>query len=66
MALTWLKGGTECGYNWVKNTIYSAPAVKGLTNHTESAGLDARLTAPGTVTASRWEGHLTQERPDVD
>ena len=34
MALPCLKGGTECGSNWVKKRIYSAPAVKGL-----SAGL---------------------------
>ena len=27
-----LKCGTECGNNWVKTPIYSAPAVKGLTN----------------------------------
>ena len=31
MALPCLKGGTECGNNWVKTRIYSAPAVKGLT-----------------------------------
>ena len=31
MALTCLKGGTECGDNWVKNRINSATAVKGLT-----------------------------------
>ena len=30
MALTCLKGGTECGNNWVKNPIYLALAVKGL------------------------------------
>ena len=30
MALTWLKGDTECGNNWVKKTLYSAPAVKRL------------------------------------
>ena len=30
MALTCLKVGTECGNNWVKTPIYSAPAVKGL------------------------------------
>ena len=30
MVLTCLKGGTECGNNWVKNPIYAAPAVKGL------------------------------------
>ena len=30
MALTCLKGGTECGNNWVKNPIYATPAVKGL------------------------------------
>ena len=31
MALTCLKGGTECGNNRVKNPIYAAPAVRGLT-----------------------------------
>ena len=30
MALPCLKGGTECGNNWVKTPIYSAPAIKGL------------------------------------
>ena len=30
MALTCFKGGTECGNNWGKNPIYSAPVVKGL------------------------------------
>ena len=30
MALTCLKGGTECGNNWVEMRINSAPAVKGL------------------------------------
>ena len=30
MALTCLKGGTECSNNWMKNLIYSGPAVKGL------------------------------------
>ena len=30
MALTCLKGGIECGDNWVKNPINAAPAVKGL------------------------------------
>ena len=30
MALKCLKGGTECGNNYVKKGIYSAPAVKGL------------------------------------
>ena len=30
MAVTSIKGGTECGNIWVKNPIYSAPAVKGL------------------------------------
>ena len=30
MSLTCLKGGTECGNNWVKNPIYSAPAMKEL------------------------------------
>ena len=32
MALTCLRGGTECGNNWVKIPIYSAPAVKGLSS----------------------------------
>ena len=32
MALTCLKGRTECGNIWVKNPIYSAPAVKGLSD----------------------------------
>ena len=30
MALTCLKGVTECGNNSVKKTIYATPAVKGL------------------------------------
>ena len=30
MALPSLKGGTECDNNWVKNPMYSAPAVKEL------------------------------------
>ena len=33
MALTCLKGGTECGNHEVKNRIYSAPAVKGLKDY---------------------------------
>ena len=30
MASTFLKGGTECGNNWVKTPIYPAPAIKEL------------------------------------
>ena len=30
MALTCLKGGTECGNNRVKTPIYATPAVEGL------------------------------------
>ena len=31
--ITCLKGGTDCGNNWVKNPIYTARAVKGLNVH---------------------------------
>ena len=37
--LTCIKGGTKCGNNWVKNPIYLAPAVKGL-----SSGLRPTIT----------------------
>ena len=42
VALTCWKIGTECGDNWVKNPIYSAPAVKGLIQRFNpySAGID--------------------------
>ena len=40
MALTCLKGGTECSNNCLKNPIYSAPAVKGL-RYQYTAGVPA-------------------------
>ena len=39
MALTCLKGGTECGNNLEKNRIYAAPAVRGLSSLHFSAHL---------------------------
>ena len=52
MALTCLKGGTECGNNRVKKLIYSAPAVKGVTKpHGAANGThDLNEKIPGTYT----------------
>ena len=50
-----LKGGSECGNNWVKNPLYSAPAVKRLNGFTMAAYLKSlQLLTFGLVKRHTW------------